>query len=75
MVDVLRKFVAHRGADFRGSLIEQIISGCKAADIGYCLNASNENVLACHVPCVLSGNRKNSLYSIECYLVRRPFFF
>jgi hypothetical protein len=44
MVDVFRKLVAHCGADFLGSLIEQIISRSKTADIGYCLNVPDENM-------------------------------
>jgi hypothetical protein len=44
MINVFRKLVAHCGADFLGSLIEQIICGGKAADIGYCLNIPDENM-------------------------------
>ena len=44
VIDVFRKVVAHRGADFRGGLIEQIISSCKAADIGNCLDVPYEDV-------------------------------
>ena len=42
-VDVLREFVAHRDADFLGGFAHEIVSGGKAADIGYRLNVPDKN--------------------------------
>jgi hypothetical protein len=53
MVDVFREFVAHCGADFIGSLAEQIISSSETADVWYRFNVPYENVR--HVSKYYSG--------------------
>jgi hypothetical protein len=35
VIDVLRKLLAHSGANFRCAFAGEVVSGCKAADIGY----------------------------------------
>jgi hypothetical protein len=49
-VDMLRKFVAHFGADFVVALAVKTVGGGKAAKIGYRLNVPYENVW--HVMCL-----------------------
>jgi len=64
VVDVLWEFVAHCGANFRGGLVQQTISGCETAYIGYCLDIPERT---CGMSRALFAEHqyKASLYSVR----------
>jgi hypothetical protein len=66
VIDVLRKLIAHIGADFVIALAIKTVCGSKAAKIGHRFDIPYEDVWHAICFCLIDGRRKGSLFG-KCW--------